>query len=113
MVLLLNLIPVIIVIAVVWWARKRVAKQTEQTAKLKAVIAPVIVLVASLGLYTNVQPSYLPKGEIKRTVPPAFEQKESQIQDISLKPVSSEERDKIRKEQYQEKLPFLNEKSAQ
>ncbi len=113
MVLLLNLIPVIIVIAVVWWARKRVAKQTEQNAKLKALIAPVIVLVGSLALYSQVQPSYLPKGEVKRSAVPAFEQKDSQIQDISLKPVPGEERDRIRKEQYDEKLPFLNEKSAQ
>ena len=64
-------------------------------------------MVAALVLYFQVQPSYLPKGEIKRSTVPQFEQKQLDVQDITVKPLSGEERDARRMEQYKEPLPFI------
>lgn len=58
-------------------------------------------------VYLQLQPSYLPKGEIKRTTVPAFEKKEFEIKDNLLKPLSGEERDIKREELYKQGLPFI------
>lgn len=108
MVLLLNLLPVLICIGWLWWAIKSWNK--ERTPK--TVLIFVIGLTVSLLLYKNVQPSYLPKGEIKRTEVVQEEVKQLPIEDKLSKPMSGENRDIRRKEQYKEKIEFIQQKEV-
>jgi len=94
MVLLLNLIAPIIVIVFgyIWWKTRKAW--------------PLVVMVASLLLYVQAQPSYIPKGEVKRTAIAPFEQKDVEIQNRLLTPPSGAEMDRKRGEMIKEGLPF-------
>lgn len=75
MTLLLNLIPVMILLAYIgmWFLFGR-----------KSTVITVIIVVCiyfTLMLYTQVQPSYLPKGEVKRTEVPLFEESDAVVSD--------------------------------
>lgn len=96
-----NLLPVVIAGVFLFWAYSRFKKD-----KIKAIL-PLVLMVTTLVLYFQVQPSYLPKGEIKRSAVPQFEQKQLGVKDITSKPLSGEERDARRKEQYKEPLSFI------
>ena len=67
---------------------------------------PLAVAAIFLAIYTIVQPSYLPKGEVKRSVIPEFERSESMIQDRNLKAKTGEEYDEKRQQMIKEGLPF-------
>lgn len=67
---------------------------------------PLALAAVFMVVYMNVQPSYLPKGEVKRSVIPAFEKSDAKIQDNLLKPPSGEDMDRERNQQIKEGLPF-------
>lgn len=67
---------------------------------------PLVVAAIFLVIYTIVQPSYLPKGEVKRSVIPEFERSGSTIQDRNLKAKTGEEYDEKRQQMIKEGLPF-------
>lgn len=79
------------------------------SCKLKK-IWPICVALLFMLLYNIVQPSYLPKGEIKRSQIPEFEKTEEVIQDRNLSPKSSEQYDEDMKNMIQEGLSFKEEK---
>jgi hypothetical protein len=108
MVLLLNLIPFLICAGWCLWA----AKSWNKSKQPKTVIIFIVGLTLSLLLYKNVQPSYLPKGEIARTEVVQEEVVSQPIEDKLLKPMSPQERDARRKEQYKEKIEFINQKEV-
>lgn len=89
-----------------WWAISRFNK----TKQVKSLIAPLVVFIVCAVVYTSARPSYLPKGEIKRSSVPTFEHKDVEVRDLLSKPMSGEERDKRRNEMYKEKLPFIEDK---
>lgn len=94
MVLLLNLIPILIFLlgALSFWKWKN----------------PWIVITtgAIIILYMMAQPSYMPKGEVKRTQVPAFETKDIEMQDRLLRPPTSEELYERKDRLIKEGLPF-------
>lgn len=94
MTLLINLIPVYILFIAcgLFWKYK------------KGWILAVGVLV--IGVYMQVQPSYLPKGEIKRSDVPAFIPSRADIEDRNSTPKSGEDYDKERNRQIKDGLPF-------
>jgi hypothetical protein len=104
MVGLLNLIPFLIATVGLYWIYCGWKKKENF---VKNVLLRVILIVGIIILYQQFQPSYMPKGEIKRTTTPQFQSKGLEVQDNSLKPMPGEERDLRRKEAYKEKLPFL------
>lgn len=61
--------------------------------------------LALLMLYSFAQPSYLPKGEVKRSEIPLFEQK-GEIEDRNSKPKSGEAYDSEREVAVKEGLQF-------
>lgn len=69
-------------------------------------IWPVVVMLVGLFVYTAALPSYMPKGEIKRTQPPAFEYKELTVQDRLSKPPTKEESEASLKRKMGEGVPF-------
>lgn len=87
MVILFNLLPLLVFMSFVflaykfkkWWL--------------------VLLGVVAVALYFQIQPSYIPKGEVKRTDLPEFEQSSKTIVDRMSKPKSGEEYDKQRKEE--------------
>lgn len=101
MTLVFNLLPLLITGVFLFWTYVRFKKDKSK------VVLPLILLVMTLFLYFQVQPSYLPKGEIKRSAIPQFEQKELKVKDIQSKPMSGEERDERRNKAYKEPLPFI------
>lgn len=94
MAVLLSFIVVAIVLGLLFLAFKR--KE----------LWPLALAVVLIVIYMNVQPSYLPKGEVKRSVIPAFEKSDAKIQDNLLKHPSGEEMDRERNQQIKEGLPF-------
>ena len=103
MIVLLNSIPWIISLIIAFWGYNRV----KNSNSLNSIAVPVICLLLFWSVYTKVQPSYLPKGEIKRTSIPTFEHKEFEVKDLQPKPMKGEDRDSRRKKLYEEKLPFI------
>lgn len=95
MIILLNLIPAAI-LAVGFYL-------TIRRRSWKIALATLVLM----ALYAKFQPSYMPKGEVKRSEIPAFEVSTSKIEDRALKPVSGEERDRIMKEKVSNGLDFL------
>lgn len=63
------------------------------------------VTVATSIIYTMAQPSYMPKGEVKRSDIPLFEQK-GEIEDRNSKPKSGEVYDSEREAAVKEGLKF-------
>jgi len=105
MVLILNLIPVFICIGWLLWAVPKWNKDKQP----KTAIIFVVGLTLSLLFYKTIQPSYLPKGEVKRSPVPTFQQLEPgqrEVKDLQPKPMSGEARDKRREEQIKEPLPW-------
>lgn len=109
MVVIINYIPVfVLIIAALYVYRVQVAKKHGRHKKsIIAAIAAIILIY----IWSAIQPSYGPKGNIARTAVPEFEQSESEISDRLKKPVPAEDRDKSREEKYKEKLPFIDEKN--
>lgn len=97
MILLLNLLPVVLVAIGGYFALKY--------RSWKIALGTVLALF----LYAKAQPSYMPKGEIKRSEIPAFEVSTSKIEDRNRKPVASEVRDATMKQKVSEGLDFLKE----
>lgn len=87
MVILFNLLPLLLFVGFVclaynlkkWWL--------------------VLVGVVVVAFYFQIQPSYIPKGEVRRTELPEFEQSSKEIVDRMSKPKSGEDYDKQRKEE--------------
>lgn len=100
---LLNLIPFIIATLGLYWVYQGYKKKKDF---LKDVFLRVVLTVAAVVLYNHFQPSYMPKGEVKRSVAPQFEYVEKEVKDVVPKPMSGEDRDSRRKEQYKEPLPW-------
>ena len=95
MILLLNLLPLVI-FAIGAYASWKLRSW-------KVAVATILILI----IYAKAQPSYMPKGEVKRSEIPAFEVSTSEIQDRNSKPVTGEERDRIMKEKVSNGLDFL------
>lgn len=71
---------------------------------------PAITALSFLLIYGQIQPSYLPKGEIRRSQVIPFEQEHYEVKDLMLKPLSGETRDERIKKLYNEELPFIENK---
>src|SRR5690606_36820198 len=67
---------------------------------------PLATATTLLVIYMFVQPSYLPKCEVKRSVIPQFDKSESEIVDRILKTKSGDEYDQKRNTLIKEGLPF-------
>jgi len=109
MVGLINLMPLILATVGLIWIYRGWKKGGD------FVIDVVLRVVATVGiilLYQHFQPSYLPKGEINRTEVVQEEVVNEPIADKLLKPMPAEERDARRKEQYKEKIEFINQKEV-
>ena len=101
MVFLLNLIPLAIVLLGLY-AIYRARKNRNR------IFAAVVFTVAGLFLYTKLQPSYLPKGDIERSEIPAFTVPEdAKIEDRNRAPVPQMERRAQQEEQYRNGPVFL------
>lgn len=107
MVALLNIIPFLIATVGLYWIYLGWKKGGDFVID---VLARVVVTVVVVLLYNHFQPSYLPKGEIKRTEIVSEEAITRPIEDNLSKPLSGEERDIRRKEQYKEKIEFIQQK---
>lgn len=69
----------------------------------KARLLGVVLTLATVVLYNQLQPSYVPKGTAKPAAPPAeFVIPEGEMTDRLAKPVSAEQRDKTRQAVYDE-----------
>lgn len=98
MILLLNILPWVVVFLAI-----------AASVSLKRVW-PSVVGAFFLTIYIFAQPSYLPKGEIKRSDVPAFEQKEVVLHNRMLSPKSGAEYDGVRESKIKEGLPFIEDK---
>lgn len=87
MVILFNLLPLLLFVGFVFLAYK-----------LKKWWL-VLVGVVAVAFYFQIQPSYIPKGEVRRTELPEFEQSSKEIVNRMSKPKSGEEYDKQRKQE--------------
>lgn len=98
MVIILNYLPLLIVIASLaafwkwrkWWM--------------------VFAGVALLLVYGAVQPSYIPKGEVKRQTLEKFEPSNAVIEDRNRKPVDSTTRNAGQAQAYKDGLPWSESK---
>ena len=109
MVALLNLIPYLIVTVGLYWIYLGWKKGGDFVVD---VLVRVLITVAVILAYQHFQPSYLPKGEIKRTEIVSEEAITRPIENNLSKPLSGEERDTRRKEQYKEKIEFIQQKNV-
>lgn len=98
MIVLLNLVPVFVLGAGLFAAWK-----------LKKAW-PAVVGVVAVMLYVQFQPSYMPKGEVKRTEIPAFEQSDAEIENRNLSPKAGNEYDQERNDSIEKGLPFIDKK---
>ena len=94
MILLINLIPVLI--AAIGFGLSWKLKKLWITA----------ATVAALFLYFQAQPSYMPKGAVKRSALPAFVESDAQIEDRASKPVPADERDQRMRDAVKQGLDF-------
>lgn len=94
MILALNLLVSALFIGgiLIWW----------KTRKNWVIFATCAIII----VYTQAQPSYMPKGEIKRSPVPALKSSESEIQDRNSRPMSVVERDKKMDDAVKRGLPF-------
>lgn len=68
---------------------------------------PLLVTGVVIVLYMNFQPSYMPKGEVKRSEIPVFEKSDAKVEDRILSAKDGEQYDKEREEKIKEGLPFV------
>ena len=107
MVALINYIPVfILIIAALYVYRVQVSASKN---KARNTVFCLIISLVAIYFYQAFQPSYMVKGVVNRTSIPQFEYKELTVKDRLSKPVPGEERDRKRNEEYNKKLPFINE----
>src|SRR6187402_3021793 len=94
MTIIYNLLPVFFFFAMVYWAKARYSKSKQYNS----LYLPVGSLLLVSFLYFQIQPSYMPKGEIKRSSIPAYESTGEQPKDLQPKPMNPEEREQKRQE---------------
>lgn len=87
MVILFNLLPLLLFVGFVFLAYN--------LKKWWLVLLGVVVV----AFYFQIQPSYIAKGEVRRTELPQFEQSSKEIVNRMSRPKSGEEYDKQRKEE--------------
>lgn len=80
MIFLLNVVPSIIMVALIYLAY-RISK-----------VWPLMVAIVFVIVYGLLQPSYMPKGTVKALPNAEFKVENKVIQDRVLKPMSSEDR---------------------
>lgn len=97
MVVLLNILPFLVLIAAFAIAFFSKSMRVRAWA--------IISAVAFLLLYSMVQPSYLPKGEITRTAVPDFSSPSGEIQDRNRKPEPTETRQARQEQAYRDGFP--------
>jgi hypothetical protein len=107
MVLLLNLVGLLFLLGVGYSLYKVWTSKKSNFEKSNTTLVICIGTAVLIGVYQAALPSYLPKGEVKRSEVPQFEQKELQVKDVVPKPMEGELRDQRRKELYKESLPFV------
>lgn len=95
MVVLLNLLVFIVIMGLfyAWW----------KTKKHFFFFIAVLFLI----IYPQIQPSYMPKGDIPRTSVPSFEASNAEIEDRNRKPVPSEVRQAEQERMYKEGPVFI------
>ena len=96
MVVLLNLISALLVLSALFSLYKWVKTKERKHALYLA------GYIAAIWLYTFLLPSYLPKGEIKRSAIPEFTQTTAEIENRARQPVPQEERRAQQEQQYRE-----------
>lgn len=109
MVGLLNLLPLLLATLGLYWIYLGWKRGGDF---VKNVLFRVVLTVVVLLLYNHFQPNYLPKGEVKRSEIMQEEVVNKPIEDKLAKPMSSEERDLRRKQQYEEKIEFIKQKEV-
>lgn len=62
--------------------------------------------MATLFLYFQAQPSYMPKGQVTRSEPPVFTESEARIEDRNSKPMPGGERDQRMRDAVKQGLDF-------
>lgn len=67
----------------------------------------LFIIPVFLFIYSAAQPSYLPKGDIRRSEVPKFEPSDAEIKDMARKPVPSEVRNAEQERKYKEGLSFI------
>lgn len=93
MIAALNLIPLALLVFLCWAAWKKQFKVFIGVALLAAV-------------YAVLQPSYLPKGTVERSPPPAYTGSDASIENRNRQPASIEERDQRMQEAVRKGLDF-------
>lgn len=66
----------------------------------------LMVMLGFLFVYSQFQPSYMPKGTVSRTSVPSFDTPTGEIKDNNRKPVPSEVRNAAQEQQYKDCLPW-------
>lgn len=94
MVLLLNLLLPTIILFICWIGAKNFKKAVGDQAKIFSVVKTIFVILLVVFIYSTIQPSYLPKGTAPAMGKVPFENREVQVQDRLLKPMSEEDRQK-------------------
>lgn len=69
---------------------------------VKALVIAATVVVTFAIIYSKIQPSYLPKGDIQRSDIPGFEPSKAEIEDRNRKPVPSEVRQERMEAEYRQ-----------
>jgi hypothetical protein len=95
MVFFLNSLSALLMLGLVygWWKTKRTWF--------------FLALVAVVVLYPMLQPSYMPKGEIKRTPVPGFLPSDAPIEARNREAETTEQRDARMKQTVEDGLPFI------
>lgn len=95
MVLLLNLLLPLLLLVILLFGYVRLGKKKTYTEKVKTGALTLIAMIATILLYANIQPSYMPKGTVPNmSKVPITTNNEAIIQDRLLKPMSEENRQK-------------------
>lgn len=108
MILLLNYLPhfvffVGVYIAFRFWS-------TKKENRIKWVVGAFVVTALVVKAMLAATPNYMPKHTIVRTPIPEIERIEGEIRNIQPQPVSGDERDARRAEQYKQRIQFIKEK---
>jgi hypothetical protein len=109
MILILNYLPTLISLlgAYVFYRTytSKVAYTPEQ--RIKRLVGIVAAIVGSIVLLQALTPHYMPKHNIPRSSVPPIESVGGEIRNLQPQPVPGEERDRMRKEAYEERIEFV------
>jgi len=112
MILILNYLPAFIVMiglyVVYRYWKSPVPFTPEQ--RITRIILTVLITVCSVIILNSATPHYMPKHKITRSSIPEVQAVEGEIKNLQPQPVSGEERDKKRSEDYSDRIQFIKER---